>query len=568
MSALVVIPARGGSKRLPGKNLQLVGGVSLIGHAVMSGFDFVEHAGLDGASVIVDTDAPDIAAEARLWGAQVPFLRDARLAQDGTSTVDSVVALLDRLGAPNETPVILLQPTSPLRTAGDIAECWAVFDPRKRPSVVSVSRVTAGVPIRTGGDQIEQIGGELSLLEISGSVYICTAGFLRERRAFTLPGETAVVELPPERSVDIDTLDDLEAARAHIRARPSATVRIGDREIGVGRPCFIIAEAGVNHNGSLDLARQLIDVAVDSGADAVKFQTFDADMLASPDAKAAEYQQANAGADSQLDMLRALSLPHAAFAELARYAESRGIVFLSTAFDEGSSDFIETLRVPAFKIPSGEITNNGLLSHIARKGKPVLLSTGMSNMAEVWNAVRLLKECPVAIFHCVSNYPTAPADCNLGAMDALRETFAVPVGWSDHTEGLTISIASVAAGANILEKHFTLNRQLPGPDHLASLEPDELRALVQAVRDTEAAMSSRPKRAIESEIAIAASVRRSLHTVRDLPSGHRLQQADLIALRPGHGIPPARASELIGRVLLRPLSSRHLLMEDDFDPHA
>ena len=247
-------------------------------------------------------------------------------------------------------------------------------------------------------------------------------------------------------------------------------IRIREREIGSAGPCFIIAEAGVNHNGSLDLARRLVDAAVAARADAVKFQTFRAEKVVSPVALKAEYQAQTTGSgESQLEMVKKLELPFESFRELKHHCEEKGILFLSTPFDEESADFLDSLGMSAFKIPSGEITNLPFLEHIARKRKPLILSTGMSELEEVRTAVETLRQAgarELVLLHCVSSYPARPASVNLRAMQTLCETFGVPVGFSDHTLGTAITLAAVALGACVIEKHLTLDCKLPGPDQI------------------------------------------------------------------------------------------------------
>jgi N,N'-diacetyllegionaminate synthase len=259
-------------------------------------------------------------------------------------------------------------------------------------------------------------------------------------------------------------------------------VEIAGSAIGFGHPCFVIAEAGVNHNGDLDTALQLVDAAAAAGADAVKFQTFKADRMISVAAPKAEYQmQTTDASESQLDMVRTLELSPQAHRDLSAYSRERGLLFMSTPFDEESVDLLEELEVPVFKIGSGEITNLPFLEYIARKQRPIILSTGMSYLGEVDEAVKELRNAgcrQLLLLHCVSNYPAAPADANLRAMETMRMAFQVPVGYSDHTPGIEVSLAAVALGACAIEKHFTVDKNLPGPDHRASLEPSELAALI------------------------------------------------------------------------------------------
>ena len=329
------------------------------------------------------------------------------------------------------------------------------------------------------------------------------------------------------------------------------TVRIGSRLVGPGQPCFVIAEAGVNHNGDPDLAFRLVDAAVSAGADAVKFQTFKADRVASPQAAKAAYQRRRTPEDeAQLDMLRRLELPFDVFECLHAYCAEQGILFLSTPFDEESAEFLARLGVPAFKIPSGEITNLPFLRRVPAYASPLIVSTGMSYLGEVKAALAILAGAgveDVVLLHCVSNYPADPADVNLRAMDTLRAAFDVPVGFSDHTQGIEIALAAVARGACVLEKHFTLDRNLPGPDHAASLTPDELASMIASIRRVEAALGDGRKRPTPSEVEMAAATRRSIVAVRPIPRGAVITE-DMVGLRrPGTGLAPALLSQVLGR---------------------
>lgn len=341
------------------------------------------------------------------------------------------------------------------------------------------------------------------------------------------------------------------------------TISIAGREVGTNSPCFIIAEAGVNHNGSLESARQLIDIAVRAGADAVKFQTFKAERLATPDAPKAQYQLRNTGAEeTQYEMLQRLELSEEAHRELMAYCLEQGILFMSTPFDEESADFLDELGVAVFKLPSGEITNLPFVEHVARKGKPLIVSTGMAYLEEVETVVRTIEACAnpsLILLHCVSNYPADSADANLRAMQTMEEAFKVAVGYSDHTLGIEVALAAVALGACVIEKHFTLSSDLPGPDHRASLEPDELAMMVRGIRKVEAALGHGRKEPAPSEAETSAVARRSLVAARDLAAGTRLTK-DLIAIkRPGTGLPAAMLSEVVGRRLRAPLRAGALL---------
>jgi N-acetylneuraminate synthase len=342
-----------------------------------------------------------------------------------------------------------------------------------------------------------------------------------------------------------------------------APVEIAGRMIGPGYPCFIIAEAGVNHNGSLEMARQLVDVAAKAGANAVKFQTFRADRVATPNAAKADYQlRTTASSESQLEMLRRLELPQQAHRALAESCHQRGILFMSTPFDEESANFLAELGVPAFKIPSGEITNLPFLAHVAHKGKPMVVSTGMSHLAEVAETVRVIRDAgngQIVLLHCVSDYPADPKEANLRAMLTMAEAFGVPVGYSDHTPGIEVALAAVALGACVIEKHFTLSRSLPGPDHQASLEPQELAALVQGIRRVEAALGHGRKEPTPSEADTAAVARRSLVAARDISIGKTLTPELIAIKRPGTGLPPALINQVIGRIAARDIPAGTVL---------
>lgn len=312
---------------------------------------------------------------------------------------------------------------------------------------------------------------------------------------------------------------------------------------------LIIAEAGVNHNGDIKIARELIDAAKESGADIVKFQTAKLESLVSESAQMAEYQKKNINmVKSQKEMLRDLILPFEDFSELAQYCEDREITFLSTPFDIDSILFLDNL-VKIWKIPSGEITNYPYLREIALTGKPVIMSTGMCELQEVREAVRVLKENgsgEITLLHCNTEYPTPMQDVNLRAMQTLREEFGLPVGYSDHTQGIEVPIAAAAMGAVVVEKHFTLDRNMEGPDHKASLEPEELRAMVQAIRNIEAALGDGVKRPSASEAKNRDVVRKSIVAKTDIRKSEVFTEENLTAKRPGNGISPMRWNEVIG----------------------
>lgn len=326
---------------------------------------------------------------------------------------------------------------------------------------------------------------------------------------------------------------------------------------------FIIAEAGDNHNGSRELAFRLIDKAVEAGADCVKFQTFVTDEVISKRAEKAEYQKAATGSDeSQYQMVKKLELSFEQFRELQKYAEERDITFLSTPFDIPSVEFLDSINIPCFKIPSGEITNLPYLIKIAETGRDVIMSTGMAELNEIESAINILREHrsgDISLLHCNTEYPTPYEDVNLRAMSTLKEKFGVRVGYSDHTQGIEVPIAAVALGAEIIEKHFTLDHNMEGPDHKASLEPDELKQMVDGIRKTEKALGNGIKTASPSEKKNIQIARKSIVARRDIKKGEILTEENLAVKRPGNGISPMRWYEVIGTKAIRDFSEDEMI---------
>jgi N,N'-diacetyllegionaminate synthase len=340
-------------------------------------------------------------------------------------------------------------------------------------------------------------------------------------------------------------------------------LNIAGRLVGPGHSCFIIAEAGVNHNGSLERALALVDAAAAAGTDAVKFQTFRAEEIASAAAPKAAYQKQTTGPkQSQLDMLKALELKPEHHQALNQRCREKGILFLSTPFDSTSLDFLVGMGMAALKVPSGEITNLPFLNQVGKIKLPVILSTGMSTIAEVALAVDTLQQAgcaSLALLHCVSNYPADPADANLKAMVTMTQRFGLPVGYSDHTMGPEVALAAVALGAYIIEKHFTLDLSLPGPDHMASAEPEELSALVAGIRKVESALGHGRKEPAPSEADTKAAARRSLVAARDILAGEVLSIDAVSFKRPGTGLGPERWQEVLGRKAKRQISAGTLI---------
>ena len=328
---------------------------------------------------------------------------------------------------------------------------------------------------------------------------------------------------------------------------------------------LVIAEAGVNHNGDIDMALKLVDLAAEAGADFVKFQTFSADRLATAAACKADYQAAASGGDeSQLAMLRRLELSAAAHAQIVERCRERSICFLSTGFDIESVDFLIELGIPLIKIPSGELTNLPYLRHVGALGLPTVMSTGMAELDEVAQAIAALEAAGLSrssltVLHCTTEYPAPFANVNLRAMQAMQAAFGVEVGYSDHTPGIEVAIAAVALGARVIEKHFTLNCDLPGPDHRASLPPEQLFAMVRAIRNVELALGSCEKRPRGDEVKNKAAARKSIVAARAIHAGELFNVDNLTIKRPGTGVSPMRWDELIGRPARRDYAADEMI---------
>lgn len=326
---------------------------------------------------------------------------------------------------------------------------------------------------------------------------------------------------------------------------------------------FIIAEAGVNHNGSIELAKKLVDAAKDAGADCVKFQTYITKNIVSRNALKAEYQKQQTKAEeSQHDMLKRLELSFDDFIELNKYCKSKDIEFMSTAFDFDSIDFLKSLEMGTWKIPSGDITNLPYLLKIAKLNAPVIISTGMSTMEDIGSAIQALKNHGsgnLTVLHCTTEYPTPYDEVNLMAMNTIEEKFGVSIGYSDHTKGIEVAIAAVALGATVIEKHFTLSRDMEGPDHKASLEPDELRVMIDSIRHIELALGNGIKKPTDSERKNMSVARKSIIAKKDIKVGEIFSEENITVKRPGDGISPMKWFDVIGKTATRDFKEDELI---------
>ena len=566
MSPTFLIPVRGGSKGIIGKNLQLVGGISLVGRAVRAARAAAKLLG--GGRVVVDSDDEALLSEGRRWGAETPYLRPAHLASDTAGSMDVVRHALKILQTPADSPVVLIQATSPLVTDHHIAACVRAFDGRVPVVSVAPSEHHPAWNYSIDDSFVEE-GVILPLLpslagtrrqdlpqafRLTGAVYVGSVADIQAGKHFVQPGVSRPVVFDGP-AVDIDTPVDLVVADALARKRPE--IIINGRRVGPGHPAFIIAEAGVNHDRDFDQARRLIDAAAAAGADAVKFQTWQTELICRPGAVTAAYQRDATGSVDQFTMLKALELPYDWHAPLVAHSRGVGIEFLSTPDEIVSAHFLAGLGLSLMKIGSAELDNLPFLDAVGRLGLPVLLSTGMGELHEVAAAVETLQAASVpglALFHCVSEYPAPIDQMNLRAIATLRAAFNVPAGLSDHYPGVEAALCAVGVGMDIWEKHFTTDRSRRGPDHHMSLEPAELKAQIAAVRAAESALGDGLKIPKTAEIGTRTVVRKRLCAAQNLLAGHVLRTEDLIALRCGCGLPVSNWTATLGRTLSRDIA--------------
>ena len=578
MNPLIIIPVRGGSKGIPRKNLRLVAGLSLTTRAIRTARRAC--ALLGGGRVVVDTDDEAIAAEARQWGAETPYMRPAVLASDAASSLEVLRNALEQLSvsADDPRPIVLVQATSPLLPPGHVVDVVRAFAESAGAPVVSItearshpawtySRGSDGILVPWFRESSATRRQDLSTAWTpSGAVYVASSRHLLEGRGFLEAGVTRGVPLSPALAIDVDEEADLVAADAVASHTPSP-IRIADRAIGPGAPCFIIAEAGVNHDGDVSEAHHLVDAAADIGADAVKFQTWQTALLVRPGAPQAAYQREHDPAADQFEMLKRLELPYAAHAELKAHAQERGIQFLSTPDEIESARFLVSLGVAALKVGSAELDNLPYLALLAGLGLPLLISTGMGTLDEVAAALDCVAANggpPVALFHTVSAYP-APVDAlNVRAIATLSRAFSVPVGLSDHYPGPEAVLAAVGVGLPLWEKHLTRSRSRHGPDHQASLEPDEFGRQIAQVRLAERALGDGRKVPQDPELATRSVVRKRLCARQDRAAGERLTAEDVVALRANRGLPVNRLEAVLGQVLRIAIRAGDPITEEHF----
>ncbi len=572
LNVIGIIPARGGSKRVPLKNIAELAGKPMIYYTIR---EAKKSKTLD--RIIVSTDHDGIAEVARKYGAEVPFKRPADISEDVPTefVLQHVVKYLEEKEGYHADVIVTLQPTSPLLNAKYIDACVEKLLNSNVGSVVTVCKIaerpewmfrmndgklTAFMDLDLKGDVM--VSQNLpDLYRHNGAVYATRRDVLMNENRIISTDCVGVV-MPVEESYEIDEPRDLKFVDFLLRQSMTNAkkIKIGDRVIGDGEPVFVIAEAGINHNGDMEKAKALIDAAVSAGADAIKFQTH------IPEEEMLDIE-ATAGyvGESLFGLLKRMELSKDNHVELMNYAKEKGIMFLSTPFSKAAADMLEELGVPAFKIGSGEATNIPLLVHIAKKGKPMIISTGMTEMGEVEDTVEEVKKYndQIILAQCTSTYPTRYDDVNLKAIQSMREKFSVPVGLSDHSEGIYTALAAAALGACVIEKHFTISRNWPGPDQKASIEPNELAEMVKGVRAIDRALSSPAKKVISDEVPVQKMARESVVSIKDIPEGTVISQDMIWVKRPGTGIPARDMNKIIGKTAKRTIKSDSLISWED-----
>ena len=573
---LAIVPARANSQRLPNKNTAELGGLSLVAWALRKLLDLQALLSETDTEIefALSTDSRQIASEwPHPWTPSE--LRPAELATKDTSTELVVDHVLSEVGAKFHY-VLVVQPTSPLVEPRDLLRLIYKLQ-EGESSAVLVARwdhpPTWTVCLDENRNLTTPWSGKFEGQDLFRPVgaWAVTRNHWDKRKKLAVPGESSVVEVPLDRGIDIDTEHDLAFAEAILRrqSRAGSAFSINGTAVGSDHPCYIVAEAGVNHNGDASLARELIDRAVYAGADAIKFQLFKASEISRRDAPLAKYQRVpGSERQSQYELLRNLEIPESVMRDLFAYARARGIEIFATAFDEGSLRALLELKVGVLKVPSGELTNQLLLKRIGATRLPVMVSTGMSTMWEVMDAVSCLSSSgseSLAVLHCVSCYPAPREACNLRAMDEISVATGHAVGWSDHCAGWSVAVAAAAAGATIIEKHLTIDKNMNGPDHASSADPEEFKEMVERVRLTERAMGMKSKAPQKCELDVQGVARRSLVVVKDLNAGHRIKYSDLAARRPAVGLSPSLVNFVCGKVLLKRKARGDTIQWADFD---
>jgi sialic acid synthase SpsE/CMP-N-acetylneuraminic acid synthetase len=579
-----IIPARGGSKGIPRKNIVDVAGKPLVAYTIEQG---LASKYIDG--VFVSTDDPEIKNVATIYGASI-IDRPADLTGDKSPTIDALrhgVSFLEKERNISADHIILLQATTPLRRVEDIDGAIALFFDQSADAVVSgvyaphsfnpfwAKKITDGrLHLMFDSDKI--ITRRQDLPEIfwhNGQIYIAGKKLILSHGDWYKENCLPYI-CPDDTFVNIDNPQDLMLAKKLILKKrrqmvSGITLNAGGKEIGYGKPCFIIAEAGVNHNGDIDLALRLVDAAAKAAVDAVKFQYFDPPNVTTSETGLAKYQRKKLGnGENQIEMLKKLALTESEIARLKTHAEEKGLVFMCTSHS-GVKEFeiLDRMGVVSHKVGSGDLLNLPVLRYLAGTGKLVILGTGMATMDEIKAAHRFLMRegCQQSIFlHCTTEYPCPFDRINMNALTRMMKELDCPVGYSDHSLGLEVPLMAVTLGACVLEKHFTLDRALPGPDHEASILPDELVRMVQQIRHVETARGTSEKMPTVGEDETAGIARKSIVYARDLSKGCVLDEGDIAVKRPGTGMSPLLFFEVIGKKIKKRVYKDQLVDPEDF----
>ncbi|MBS3121391.1 N-acetylneuraminate synthase [Candidatus Woesearchaeota archaeon] len=573
MNIIAIIPARGGSKGIPKKNIALLAGKPLIAYTIEEAkkSKYINR-------IIVSTDSEEIANVSREYGAEV-IIRPKELAQDTTPTLPVLKHVLENVEKEYcVNLIVVLQPTSPLRKVEYIDLAIKKLMDENCDSVVSVCKFdhSPAAIVSVEDDKLQMTSTnsnkfrrqDSNLYLINGAVYVVKRDIMMKLDNYIVGGDIRIIVMPKEASVDIDEPIDLKLAESFLKEdKDNIThIKIGDKLIGKDQPCFIIAEAGVNHNGNIEIAKRLIDAAIEAKADAVKFQTFKSENLVTQKADMASYQEKNIGKiETQFEMLKKLEMKYSDFERLKKYCDDKGIIFLSTPHTEDASEALVDL-VPAFKLGSGDLNNLPFLKKIAKYEKPIILPTGMSTMNEVKEALKTIyKEGnkQVIALHCTTNYPCPYEEVNLKAMQAMQNELDCLVGYSDHTLGIIVPVMAVTSGAVLIEKHFTLDKNMEGPDHKASLNAKELKEMVQQIRIAEKSFGSNVKEPTKSELSIMKVVRKSIVAKIDIKKGSVITEYMLIIKRPGTGIEPKYINTIVGKTAKKDITKDKLIKRED-----
>ncbi|MGD9079177.1 MAG: N-acetylneuraminate synthase family protein [Desulfobacterales bacterium] len=579
-----IIPARGGSKGIPRKNIVDVAGKPLVAYTIEQG---LASKYIDG--VFVSTDDAEIKNVAKAYGASI-IDRPANLSADESPTLEALrhgISWLKKEKNISADNIILLQATTPLRRVEDIDGAIALFFDENAHAVVSgvyaphsfnpfwAKKITGGrLHLMFDSDKIATRRQDLpQVFWHNGQIYIAGKELILSHGDW-YKGNCLPYICPDETFVNIDNQQDLMLAeRLILEQRHQKVNRItlnaGGKKIGYGEPCFIVAEAGVNHNGDMDLAMRLVDVAAEAGVDAVKFQFFDPPNVTTSETGLAKYQREQLGnSENQIEMLKKLALTESEIARLKTHAEEKGLIFMCTSHS-GVNEYkiLDRMGVVAHKVGSGDLLNLPVLKYLAGTGKPIILGTGMATLDEVKAAYRFFvrEGCQQTIFlHCTTEYPCPFDRINMNALTRMIKELDCPVGYSDHSLGTEAPIMAVTLGACVLEKHFTIDRTLPGPDHEASILPDELERMVRQIRNVEAARGTSEKMPTASENDTAGVARKSIVYARDLPKGSVLGEGDITVKRPGTGMSPLLFFEVIGKKTKRRAFKDQLVNPEDF----